>query len=79
MSVVDQAIFAIQELSDDSQTPKNVRERLSATLRFLSQESDVKLKVHRALNELESLADDSSVQSYLRTQIFNIVSLLESS
>lgn len=75
---LDQVLFAIQELSDDSSTPKHVRVKLSEAARVLSADFDVKIKVHRALNELECLADDVSVQSYTRTQIFNIVSLLES-
>ncbi len=78
MDVLAQVLFAIRELNDDSQTPKHVREKLSSAIKVLSDGSDMKIKLHRALNELENLADDSSVQSYTRTQIFNIVSLLES-
>ncbi len=78
MEVIDQVLFAIQELTEDSQTPRHVKEKLSVAVRVLSADSDLKIKLHKALNELESLADDSSMQSYTRTQIFNIVSLLES-
>lgn len=78
MDALEQVISAIQELEQDSSTPKQVRERLTATLQVVGEDGERSMKVSRIMNELESLAEDKKVQSDVRMQIFNIVSLLES-
>lgn len=70
-------IAALRELEQDPQTPKNIKTRIASTITTLAQEGEPSLKAAKALEELEALADDSSVQPYTRTQLFNIVSLLE--
>jgi len=77
MDTIKQVIYALQELAQDSTTSKRVKERVSSTLKVLNDDTDTSIKVSKALHELETIADDINVQSYTRTQIFNIVSLLE--
>lgn len=77
MDNLKQVIFALQELEQDSTTPKNVKLKISATLNILSEDDEISIKASKALHELEELAEDVNVQSYTRTQLFNIVSLLE--
>lgn len=78
MDALQQALSAIQELGDDSSIPKGVRERLTSTLSVLSEDAEVSTKVSRAMQELELLAESGKVESGIRMEIFNIVSLLES-
>jgi uncharacterized protein (UPF0147 family) len=54
-----------------------VKGKITSTIHVLEQEGEMPIKVSRALQELEQLAEDNNMQSYTRTQIFNIVSLLE--
>jgi uncharacterized protein (UPF0147 family) len=77
MDSLQQAIFALHELEQDTTTPKNVKTKVASTLKILSENGEVSLKKSRAMHELEELSEDINVQSYTRTQLFNIVSLLE--
>lgn len=77
-SQISSVIELLQELQDDSTVPRNVKLRLENTMRALMAECAVSLKVSKALTELDEAADDSNLESYTRTQIWNIVSLLES-
>ena len=72
-----QVVTALQELEQDSSTPRNVKSKISSTLKMLNADSETSIKVSKALHELEGIADDVNVESNTRMQIFNIVSLLE--
>ncbi len=77
MDTIQQVIVALKEIEQDTSTPKNVKVKIVSTLKLLNENSETSIKVSKALHELEDIAQDSNVQSYTRTQIFNIVSLLE--
>jgi len=77
MDTIQQVIFALQELEQDTQTPKNVRLKLATVMKLLLDNGETSIKVSKVLSELEELTSDSNLQSYTRTQLFNIVSLLE--
>jgi uncharacterized protein (UPF0147 family) len=77
MDQLTMAIAALRELQDDTQVPKNVKARIVSTIQLLEQEGEASIKASRAQQELEQLAEDNNMQAYTRTQIFNIVSLLE--
>ncbi len=74
---LQQVLIALQELNEDSTTPKNVKLKVENTIKLLNANAEISIKVSKALNELEEVADDSNMQAHIRTQIFNIVSLLE--
>jgi uncharacterized protein (UPF0147 family) len=77
MDKLQQVLFALQELADDISTPKNVKEKITTTIKVLNTDAELSIKVSKALHELEDITEDSNVQAYTRTQLFNIVSLLE--
>ncbi len=77
MDTLQQIIVCLQELEQDATTPKNVKAKIATTIKLLHEDSERSIKVSKALHELEEIAEDINVQSYTRTQIFNIVSLLE--
>ena len=70
-------IELLSELENDSTVPRNVKAKISNASKALSDSIEVSVRVHKALNELDEIADDSNVQPYTRTQIWNIVSILE--
>ena len=39
--------------------------------------SEISIKISKALNDLDEIADDVNLQPYTRTQIWNVVSILE--
>jgi uncharacterized protein (UPF0147 family) len=77
MDELTMVIAALRELEQDNQIPKNVKSKITGTITVLQQDGEMPIKVSRALQELEQLTEDNNMQAYTRTQIFNIVSLLE--
>ncbi len=67
----------LQELSEDSTVPKNIKNKISEVIGILKKDSDISLKISKALHELEEVSDDSNLQPFTRTQIWNITSMLE--
>ena len=74
---IQNIIEALHELLDDRSVPKNVRVRIENSITMLTQQTEPSLRVNKALTELDHVSDDSNMQPYTRTQIWNIVSLLE--
>ena len=70
-------IEVLKELQEDGSVPRNVKDKLAITIQALEEDNDVSIKVNKALHELEVVADDPNLQTYTRTQIWNIVSMLE--
>ena len=77
MDQLTMVVAALRELEGDTQVPKNVKNTIANAIKTLEQDGEMSIKVSRALQELEQLTEDNNMQSYTRTQIFNIVSLLE--
>lgn len=70
---------ALNQLEQDSSVPKNVKLKLQSAISVLKEEgTDMKIKINKALQHLEDVSDDSNMPSYIRPQIWNIVSMLES-
>jgi uncharacterized protein (UPF0147 family) len=74
---MDTIIDAIREAQDDSSLPRAARQKLDEIVEILQGPGDVRLKVSKALAELEELSENSSVPSYVRPQLWNIASQLE--
>lgn len=79
MSVtIDDVNDALNEMINDATVPKNVKIKLNLTLKALSDNNeDISLRINKALNELDELTDDINIESFTRTQLWNIVSMLE--
>lgn len=77
VDVMQRVVAALEELQGDTSTPRHVKERVASTIQMLSEDAETSIKVSKALSELESIAEDATLQSYTRSEIFNIVSLLE--
>ena len=74
---VKEVVVILEELENDTGIPRNVKEKIKNTIRALKEDVDLKISVNKALHELDEISDDPNLQSYTRTQIWNIVSLLE--
>lgn len=70
-------IGILQELEEDQSVPRNVKEKVQTTIEALKSNNDLKMNVNKALHELDEIANDPNLQTYTRTQIWNVVSLLE--
>jgi hypothetical protein len=74
---VADAVTLLNELKEDTSVPKNIKFKIESVISVLEESSETSIKVNRAMNELEEVADDANLQSFSRTQVWNIVSLLE--
>lgn len=68
---------ALSEIQEDITVPKNIRNKVREIIDSLNKETEQSIKINKALDELEKIADDANIQPYTRTQVWNIISLLE--
>ena len=68
---------AITVLNNDDAIPKNIRAKLDAVSLILSEDADVSSKVGRSLHVLDEMSEDLNIQPFIRTQLWNITSMLE--
>lgn len=77
ISEVDAIVISLNEIHDDGTVPRNVRAHIQDIISTLKNETEISIKINKALNTLGEIANDTNLQSYTRTQIWNIMSLLE--
>ena len=75
---MEMIISAIGALQDDTTLSRNIRLRLQEVFNILSNSEEESIKINKALDKIETLSDDSNIESYARTQILNLASMLES-
>lgn len=77
ISEVEGLVSSLSEIENDITVPRNVRTEIQNVLNILKENNELPIKVNKALNKLEDIANDSNLHSYTRAQIWNIISLLE--
>ena len=77
MVKINDVIDLLIEISNDSETPKNVKEKMVHVTEILKNGDDDSMKINKALHELDEIVNDNNMQQFARTQIWNVVSLLE--
>jgi len=75
---IKSSLELLDEILDDKSVPKNVKITCEKTKEILLGDGDEKVRVDTAIQSLDLLADNVQVPTYTRMQIWNIVSLLES-
>ena len=74
---VKEIIEILSELEEDVTVPRNVKDKIKIMMSVLKENVDLKIRVNKVLHELDDIADDPNLQPYTRTQIWNVVSMLE--
>ena len=72
-------IDALSELEQDVTVPRNIRSRIGSIIVSLNGSMETPLKINKALDGLEEITDDANIQPYTRTQLWNVISILENS
>lgn len=76
---ISQVIESLSQVQSDITVPKNVRLKIENAIHALQEDTkNIKVKIDKSLQELDNLDEDPNIPVYTRTQIWNIVSLLES-
>ena len=74
-----EVLEALQVIENDIAVPRNIREGIKNSMQVLKENNiEIAVKINRSLQELEELSDNPNIPVYTRTQLWNIVSLLES-
>lgn len=78
MENLNKLIEMITELSEDSSVPRNVKDKLKSINIILTDESREKnISINEAKDILAELSEDQNLQTFSRTQLWNISSMLE--
>ncbi len=76
---IREVIKTLEELKeDDISVPRNVKTRIDEAIAVLQEDNEISFKINKALDMLEEAGDDVNLQAFTRTQIWNIVGLMES-
>lgn len=72
-------INSLVQIKEDDTIPRNVRDKINLAILALNEEhTDLDVRINKSLQELDELSDDPNLPIYARTQLWNVVSLLES-
>ena len=74
---INSILAALTELQEDAAVPRNIKDRIQKILSALQSNGELSMNIDKALQELDEIADDINLQPYTRTQLWNIVSMLE--
>lgn len=78
MATLAEIIDTIHDLSEDVTLPKNIKAKFLEIIQILeSEEDELSLRVNKALHEIDDIASDVNMQSFIRTQLLGIASALE--
>tara|TARA_Y100000310_G_scaffold325801_1_gene389850 strand:+ start:1537 stop:1785 length:249 start_codon:yes stop_codon:yes gene_type:complete len=74
-----QAKSTLSAVLDDTTVPRSIKVKVRKALEvFSSSEKTEALMIDQVLQDLDDITEDPNTPSYTRTQIWNIVSTLES-
>ncbi|MBD3208877.1 UPF0147 family protein [Candidatus Woesearchaeota archaeon] len=74
-----EVVALLEELQQDNTVPRNVKIKLQEMQQQLqSDNGELSLKINRILSEVEEIANDINLPMFIRTQIWNLTSMLES-
>ena len=72
---MEEIIEVLKELEEDTTVPRNVKDKIKNTIDALKEEGDLKIRVNKALHELDEIADDPNLPTYLLCSTGNRSSL----
>ena len=75
---IKETVNMLLQIEKDISVPKNIREKIKTAILALQESNkNTKVMVNKSLQELDDISDDPNVPIYTRTQIWNVVSILE--
>ncbi len=65
-------------IEQDNAVPRNIRAKIKSAINILNfPQQDIVMRIDKSLDELGDVADDPTISSYTRMQIWSVVSMLE--
>lgn len=80
MANIQEIMEILTVIEEDNSVPRNVRVKIKSAMCMLEDPQGVALNVtfDKILQELDNLSEDPNLPTYTRTQIWSLVSSLES-
>jgi len=74
----EEVINLIQQIANDRTVPRNIRTKCDESIEILQNEKeDAAVRVNTVISNMDEVSNDPNIPMYTRTQIWNIVSILE--
>lgn len=74
---IKNVMVALQELKEDSSTPKNVKMKMEEIENMLNNSQEQSICLTKAIHMIEELTEDANLQQFTRAQLLNLVAILE--
>lgn len=79
MEKLEPTIESLENVAEDSSVPNNIRENCEECIEILKEkDEDLSVRINSCTSILDEVSNDANIPMYTRTQIWNIVSMLES-
>jgi len=74
----ENVIPIIEQIVNDRSVPRNIRTKCEDSIKILKDEKqDIAIRVSTVISNMDEISNDPNIPTYTRTQIWNIVSILE--
>ena len=75
----EEVINLIQQVANDRTVPRNIRTKCEESIETLKDEKeDVAVRINTVISNMDEISNDPNIPTYTRTQVWNIVSIMES-
>jgi uncharacterized protein (UPF0147 family) len=75
----ESVIPLIQQIANDRTVPRNIRAKCEDSIIILqNMQQEEAIRVNRVVSNMDEVSNDPNIPMYTRTQVWNIVSVLES-
>ena len=78
MTDVEEIIMRVDDLKEEQNVPSNVKELLEQFIKEMEDDStELSVRVNTGASLLDEVSSDPNIPQHIRTEIWNIASLLE--
>jgi len=75
---IKDVLEVLSELAEDHSVPRNVKGKIATIISALKEKNELSLRINKALDILDEISEDNNIDSYTRTRLYNVASILES-
>ncbi len=77
--MLEKVVQLLEQIVNDKTVPRNIRRSCEECINILKNENEAKdVRINSVISILDEVTNDPNIPMYTRTQIWNIVSILES-
>ncbi|MAF50845.1 MAG: hypothetical protein CMH64_02020 [Nanoarchaeota archaeon] len=74
----EEVVLEFEKIISDDNVPKNIKSKIDNIITIFNEQTSKEVQTNKALQELEEISEESNMPDHVRTQLWGIVSLLES-